>query len=239
MFWKAKDAPAAPAAKTPFVRYVTDKVAPRVRESRAGSQIVEDASKRLERGLGVRGIERLILDFGRDSAMLSALAFAAAVRDASGTELDEIMYGDCYLASVFCMGTETRHRPEVDADVMEDWLSRLQTDADYLVYAEGDQIEDLVVQGPELYAHYHGNKDSILPRAHLYLLAKIIRCRRSGFDLPYRDLDPMLGPDPIVFASLERAWEAQVRAFVHGWRSTVLRVQEVTAENDEEFWPGW
>lgn len=238
MFWNKK----APQAETPatvaaaFPRYFAEKVAPRIKQAGEAS-LIQMARRTFERGLPANHvIEGMLVDYGMNDAMATAMALASALRDAGGVGLSDIEYGDCYLCSVFCLVAGLRETPNAAADAMTEMLHRFGRDVDYLVYTEKDEIDDLTESGWERFTYYHEHEDAILPGAYLHLLSQVVRQRRMGSNTPYADLDPMIMSDPITLAALEMAWESKGRVLVGHWERLVERVRELADESDVKFW---
>ncbi|NKL22546.1 hypothetical protein [Rhizobium leguminosarum] len=234
MFW-GKKSDAAPREIASLPRYVVEKVAPRITSGRDDA-LIALALRTFERASPITVVERTLLNYGLDDAMMGALALANAVQDSSDGGLTDIEYADCYLCSVFCIALELRKTPQAASDALAEWAARFTKDTDYLVFADMEQLVDLLESGWDRFISYHDHPDAILPRAYLHLLSQVIRQRRRGSYTPYSDLDPMISSDPLVLVALEVAWEGKVRVFSRHWYSLVERIRDAADEHEEEFW---
>ncbi|TPN39345.1 hypothetical protein FKO01_04070 [Mesorhizobium sp. B2-3-3] len=236
MFWSKRN-PEPPARLASFPNYIVHKVVPHL-DDRGEAAVLDTVRKQFRHGVG-SGAGTTVLTYGREMAMLASLGFAAAISEVTGEETSDLEYGDCYLCALFCMAGPLRTAPEAAVQALTFWGGKFRADLDYLVFAEADAIDDLYVSGWDRFGLYHQHEDAIVPRAYLHLLAQMIRHRRSGHDDPYRNLDPMLGAERLVFASLEEAMDAKVATIINAWVKTAVKVQSIADEHDKEFWPDW
>ncbi len=228
--------PADTTQLPPFAHYVTRKVAPTLSAQR--DTILDTATKSFPRGLGERAVERGLVNYGHATSQMIALACAATIRDVRRKELQDIEYGDCALAASFFMRIPFRDQDEAINEIIDDWIAAFETDMRYLVFASDASLVDLLNEGNERFLYYEGNRNAIMPDAYLHLLAKVLRQRWAGEEEPYSLLDPMLGPDPIVFGALQAAW-SKVEVMMDHWIGTARAVQELAENNDLEVWEWW
>ena len=238
MFWKKKNAqPQVERVEVRnFPRYVVEKIIPRIDSAEQSASFIRLANMTFERGGNTNFIEKSLISEGISAAMISALTLAYAIEEATGHVLSDVEYGDCYLCAIFCMASVLRDTPEAAISALEKWAERFEQDVDYLLFDDKDALSDLTESGWDRFMRYHDHQDAILPQAYLHLLSQVIRHRRIGHDTPYHDLDPMIMSDPIVFASVEQAWETKAFASLRQWTSTLVKVQMAAEEWDVEFW---
>lgn len=221
----------------PYAFFVAQKVAPNLSSQR--DSILDSARKSFPKGLYENGAQRALIQYGQSTSQVVAVALVAVVKDAVGRELTDIEYGDCALAAHFLMRIPLRGFDEAIDDIVSDWITAFETDLHYLVFAnEKESISDLIEQGNERYLHYEQHEEAILPDAYFFLLAKVLLQREKGEWEPYRLLDPMLGPNPILLADLDTAW-SDIGSMIQHWMDTVQKVQKEARKNGLEVWEWW
>lgn len=224
-------------ALAPYANFVVKKVAPFL--SAQHDEILDTARKSFPRGTYESGAERALIRYGHATTQMVAVALAAAVRNATSKELSEIEYGDCALAAQFLMRIPLRGHDEAIDYIVGDWITAFETDMHYLVFADNNEsVPDLIEQGNERYLNYEMHHDAKLPDAYFFLLAKVLTQRDKGECEPYRLLDPMLGPSPILMASFDTAWD-DIGSLVQHWMDTAQEVQKVADKNGLEVWSWW
>lgn len=221
----------------PYANFVLKKVAPFLSAQR--DVILDTARKSFPQGMYESGAEGALINYGHATAQMVALALGASARNATGRELSEIEYGDCALAAQFLMRIPLSGHAEAINYIVGDWITAFETDVHYLVFANNNEsIPDLIEQGNERYLHYEGHEDAKLPDAYFFLLAKVLLQREKGEWEPYRLLDPMLGPSPILLASFDTAWD-DIGSMIQHWMDTVQEVQMQADKNGLEVWSWW
>lgn len=221
----------------PYANFVVKKVAPLLVSKR--DSILNTARKSFPKGMYESGAEQALTNYGHATAQTIAVALAATVRNATGRDLSEIEYGDCALAAQFLMRIPLRGHGEAIDYIIGDWITAFETDLHYLVFAnDNESIPDLIEHGNERYLQYEMHKDSKLPDAYFFLLAKVLLQREKGESEPYRILDPMLGPSPILLASFDTAWD-DIGSMIQHWMDTVQEVQKEAGKNGLEVWSWW
>ncbi len=233
LFWKGRQRDVKQEL-TPYANFVVKKVAPFLATQR--DTILDTARKSFPKGIYVGGAERALTIYGHATAQMVAIALAATARNVTGRELSEIEYGDCALAAQFLMRIPIRGHDEAIDYIVGDWITAFETDLHYLVFANDNKsIPDLIEQGNERYLRYEMHEDAKLPDAYFFLLAKVLMQREKGECEPYRLLDPMLGPSPILLASFDTAWD-DIGSMIQHWVDTVKEVQKEADENSLEVW---
>lgn len=233
MFWK-KGKPPEPEPLARFPHYVIEKIIPSIDATR--HNIHDTACKLYRRRMGGKVLTHMLLHFGSDCAMLASLAFSNTLQNLTRQQTTDIEYGDCYLATLFCLTKPLRNAPETAIEALSNWAGRLRTDAGYLIFSDQSQIDDLCEVGWDKFESYRVHKEAILPRAYLYHLAQIIRHRHQGHDMPYKYFDPMISADPVVFSGIEYALTEQVAPVLNVWIETLLQIQSIAEDHEEEFW---
>lgn len=220
-----------------YANFVVKKVAPYLATQR--DTILDTARKSFPKGIYEGGAERALTRYGHATAQTVAVALAATARNTTGRELSEIEYGDCALAAQFLMRLPLRSYDEAIDYIVGDWITAFETDLHYLVFANNNEsVLDLIEQGNERYLYYERHEDSKLPDAYFFLLAKVLLQREKGEWEPYRLLDPMLGPSPILMASFDTAWD-DIGSMIQHWMDTVQEVQREADKNGLEVWSWW
>lgn len=221
----------------PYANFVLKKVIPSLSTQR--DVILDTARKSFPKGIYESGAEQALINYGHATTQMVALALGAAARNTTGKELSEIEYGDCALAAQFLMRIPLRDYDEAIDHIVGDWITAFETDLHYLVFAgDNASIPDLIEQGNERYLHYEMHEDAKLPDAYFFLLAKVLLQREKGEWEPYRLLDPMLGPSPILLASFDNAWD-EIGSMIQHWMDTVQEVQKEADKNGLEVWSWW
>lgn len=221
----------------PYAKFVVQKVAPNLSLQR--DTILDSARKSFPKGLYEKGAERALIKYGQSTSQVVAVALAAAAKDALGRELIDIEYGDCALAAHFLMRIPLRAVDEAIDEIISDWITEFEMDLRYLVFAnETVSVSDLIEEGNNRYLHYEDHEDAKLPDAYFFLLAKVLLQREKGEWEPYRLLDPMLGPNPILMASLDTAW-TDIGSMIQHWMDTVQEVQKEADKHGLEVWGWW
>lgn len=221
----------------PYANFVVKKVAPFLATRR--DAILNTARKSFPKGMYEDGAKRALTSYGHATAQTVAVALAAAARNATGREMSEIEFGDCALAAHFLMRIPLRDYDEAIDYIIGDWITAFETDLHYLVFDDNNEsVPDLIEQGNERYLHYEEHEDAKLPDAYFFLLAKVLLQREKGEWEPYRLLDPMLGPSPILTASFDAAWD-DIGSMIQHWMDTVQEVQREADKNGLEIWSWW
>lgn len=221
----------------PYENFVRKKIAPNF--SLQSDLIFESAIKSFPKGIYENGAKLDLIAYGQSTVNMVAVSLAEVARNAMGRELADIEYGDCALAAQFLQRIPLRSFDEAADDIFGHWISAFETDLKYLVYAdENVSISDLIEQGHESYLQYENHEDAKLPAAYFYIFAKVLLQRQRGDLEPYRLLDPMIGPNPILLASLENAW-LDIGSMIQNWMDTVQGVQDEANQNGLEVWSWW
>lgn len=219
----------------PYAEYVSKKIAPNF--SVQADKIVSTAEKSFSQGVGVRAVERALVDYGYATSQMISMSLAKSIQNVCGEEISDIQYGDCALTAAFIMRIPFIREKNALEEIIEYWIASFCLDIQYLIFSSDVSIKDLVDEGNERFLDYEKNGDSLLPDAYLHLLSQITRQRITGEWEPYKLLDP-LGADPILFGAFQAAWP-ESENLVNHWISTAIEIQKIAKNNDLEVWEWW
>jgi hypothetical protein len=236
LFWKTQPRNIE-LAISPFENYVTKKLIPEAREK--SEIIISTASKMFPKNMGIKTLESLLLSYGCDQVRIAAMVFANSIFETNQTKLTDAEYGYCLLASSFCLAS-TLVDAETTAELVFSALFKsLQSDAQYLLFSPKSELNELCENGWDHHLKIHDSPDAILPRAHLWTLARVIRLRQLGESLPYLRHDAMISPSSILFTNLEVGFSDAASKALNNWVSLAIKVQMLAEENELEFWQDW
>lgn len=230
--WKRKSR--REASVCAFSSYVTKKIVPRLLIR--PSEVLIGSEKQFRRGLSTRTAERELVELARDTAMVSALGLADAVQEVAGSEISDAEWGDLYLASIFAVLSSVRGEPRITAVALEMLGGMISVDCRYLLFESDETLNDICGSGWDELHKYLVHDEAILPRAFAHCASKAIKMRRLGIATPYSIFDPYIGPDAIVFSTIDVTLSEKISVLIRSWADTVAQVGEIADEFDVEMW---
>lgn len=217
-------------------KYVVHKIDPGIRDGTEKGDLLKLAYKCFQNPTRQFYLKDLLFNYGQSLAITSAIGLAKGLEGLSKSAIKNIEIADCYLTTIFCFSLCFKNSPDLLTDALSHWGEKFDNQIEHLVLENSNTSEDLLENGWEIHANYSRNEEAKLPQAYLLTLSKALHLRTQDFETPYKDMNLSIGSNMLLYHDIEKKYDDIILPAVNELISTILEVQEIADEYEQEFW---